>query len=122
MKEKTHLEYVKYQDVESLISDAYNQSEEKTIEQYNSSKHIPQMIFLGLDERVKGAFSYDHKGTHVTGAPYFALDVTPKGTVAEACEKLIGDLEKKGLSFTPGRGMELVAGDGTSNPTAPVNT
>lgn len=112
VKEKTHLEYVKYQDVEKLIGDAYIQSEDKLIEQYNSTKHTPQMIFLGLDERVKDAFKYERKGAPVEGAPYFALDVTPKGPVKDECEKLVAELEKKGLSFTPGRGMDLVAADG----------
>ena len=70
------------------------------------------MVFLGLDERVKDAFKYEHKGAPVQGAPYFALDVTPRGSVKENCEKLLAEMEKKGLVFTPGRGMELVAGDG----------
>ena len=112
VKDKAHLEYLKYQDVESLIGDAYTQSEDKMLEQYNSTKHIPQMIFLGLDEKVKDALKYEHKGTTIGGAPYFALDVTPQGSVKEACEQLLSGLEKKGLSFAPGRGMELVAGDG----------
>lgn len=112
IKEKTHLEYVKYQDVESLIGDAYKQSESDMIEQYNSTKHTPQMIFLGLDESVKGGFEWESKGAPVTGAPYFALDVTPNGSVKEECEKLLKGLEDKGLSFAPGRAMDLVAGDG----------
>lgn len=70
------------------------------------------MIFLGLDEKKKTGFEYTHKGTTIGGAPYFALDITPRGSVSDVCEKLIEGLKSKGLSFTPGRGMDLVATDG----------
>lgn len=111
-KEKTHLEYVTYQELEPVIGDAYGQPESELIEQYNSTKHTPQIIFLGLNERVKDSFKYTNKGAPIEGAPYFAVDVTPQGSVAEACEKLLADLEKRGLAFSPGRAMELVAADG----------
>ena len=110
IKEKSHLEYVKYKDVEPLIGNPYEQNEEDVISTYNSSKHTPQMIFLGLDERVQDALMYkDHKG-----APYFALDVTPKGSVTDECNHLISSLESKGFSFVQGRAMDLAASDGTS--------
>lgn len=82
------------------------------IEQYNSKKHVPQMIFLGLDERVKGGFSYEKKGNVYHGAPHFALDVTPRDNVRDACEKLLADVQTKGLTFAGGRAMDLDAPDG----------
>ncbi|KAL1302881.1 hypothetical protein AAFC00_003208 [Neodothiora populina] len=110
IKDKTALEFVKYRDVEPIIGDAYQQPEDEMVGQYNSTKHIPQMIFLGLDESVKDAFKYEHKGSSINGAPYFALDVTPRDSVKDACEDLLKNLEQKGLSFAPGRAMDLVAG------------
>lgn len=112
IRQKSKLEYVRYQDVESIIGDPYKQSESDMIEQYNSTNHIPQMIFLGLDESVKNSFTWDHKGTSIGGAPYFALDVTPADSVKDECEKLLRDLENNGLSFAQGRAMDLVAADG----------
>ena len=98
--------------MEALIGEAYTQSEDTMTSQYNSTKHTPQVIFLGIDERIKDSFKWSHKGAAIEGAPYFAVDVTPKGSLTETCEKLLSDLKSKGYSFAPGRGMELVASDG----------
>lgn len=92
------------------------------IEEYNSSVTIPQMIFLGLDERRKegtkttveqnvekqeGENSED-EGELVwkdvyKGRPMFAVDVSPKGSIKETAETLIKEMEGRGLEFFPGR-------------------
>lgn len=69
------------------------------IKEYNSSVYIPQIVFLGLDEKKEG-FVYRE---HYKGQPWFALDITPKGGVSEAAEKLIEGLKAKGLEFSKGR-------------------
>lgn len=90
--------------------DPFATSEEDLIREYNSHKYIPQIIFLGLDERGlnekknwkngKEGFVYKE---HYKGQPWFAVDVTPKESVTEAAEKLIKECEGKGLTFSKGR-------------------
>ena len=80
-------------------------------EQYNSQETVPQMIFLGIDESDKEGLDYQGKNRYI-GAPYFALDVSPKGSVKQACEDLIAKVEKDGVVFGKGRIMELEASDG----------
>ncbi|THX73219.1 hypothetical protein D6D05_07502 [Aureobasidium pullulans] len=112
-KDKTKLAYVQYKDVHSIIGeDPYATPESKMIETYNSKKFIPQMIFLGLDESVKGnSFSYEAKNAVHKGTPYFAIDVTPKDPLIQQCNDVIKSCEDKGLTFAQGRAMDLIAGD-----------
>lgn len=68
------------------------------IKEYDSRKTPPQPIFLGLDEASKeNALSYKI----YTGTPYFALDVTPRGSEEQqaAAREIIKNMEDKGLSF-----------------------
>lgn len=95
----------------------YSKSEEQMIEEYNSSVTIPQMIFLGLDERklndrnggedkaqplAEEEQGFSWKDVY-KGRPLFAVDVTPNGSTKEQAESLIKDLEGKGLNFFKGR-------------------
>ncbi|OSS46953.1 hypothetical protein B5807_09004 [Epicoccum nigrum] len=96
----TALARVSFKDVEPVIGkDIFNTSEEDVIAQYNSSLYIPQIVFLGLDER-HGDFAYKE---HYKGQPWFAVDVTPKESVKEAAEKLIKTAQEKGYEFSKGR-------------------
>lgn len=96
-----------YNDVQPVIgSNVYEKAEKELVSSYNSSTYIPQLVFLGLDERNKEALSYtkESKGETYSGAPYFALDITPKhDSIKEAAEKLAQSLESKGLTFSKGR-------------------
>lgn len=101
VKSSTQLTYVSYKDVQPIIGeDPYAKSEEDLIKEYNSATYIPQLVFLGLDERKKESFQYKN---HYQGAPFFALDITPKGPITSAAETLISNMESKGCSFLPGR-------------------
>lgn len=40
---------------------------------------------------------------HYKGQPWFAVDVTPTGSVKEAAEKLIEKFQGEGLDFSKGR-------------------
>lgn len=110
---KDKLAYRKYADVKAIIGDdPFHQSEEDTIAQYNSSLYIPQIIFLGLDERHQ---EFEYKGRY-KGQPWFAVDITPKENVKEAAEKLVESLKAEGLDFNAGRmNMSLPAEQGMSN-------
>lgn len=76
------------------------------------------MIFLGLDQRSNNketsssdsVFSYKN---HYKGAPFFAVDVTPKGSTADQAKELIKDVEGRSLTFQEGRQvMSLPADEG----------
>lgn len=106
------LAYVKYEDVKPIIGEnPFATTEKEIIEAYNSDVYTPQMIFLGIDERDKNGLEYQGKNKY-TGAPYFAVDVTPRHNVKEACESLIESLKSKGIEFGKGRIMDIDAADG----------
>ncbi len=99
-KDPTKLEYASFKDIQPLIGDdPYSKTEEQLVSEYNSSITIPQLLFLGLDEHKKTGFEW----TIYHGSPYFALDVTPKGTISSAAEKLIDSIKSRGLQFVEGR-------------------
>ena len=89
-----------FDDVKPLIGeDPYSKSEEAMIAEYNSTITIPQLLFLGLDESKRSGFEHNI----YYGSPYFALDVTPKGSVKSEAEKLIEIMKSRGLQFVEGR-------------------
>ncbi|KAB8360898.1 hypothetical protein FH972_024631 [Carpinus fangiana] len=99
----SRLAYVPFADVKPLVGENPFSKDEKTmIDEYDSAVTIPQMIFLGLDARSREGGEpltwKDHKG-----APTWAVDVTPKGTISSAAESLIKAVESKGLTFQEGR-------------------
>jgi NAD+ diphosphatase len=113
-KSPTEIFHAQFTDLQPLIgSDPYHKNEEEVIAQYNSELYIPQIIFLGLDER-KGKEGFVYK-EHYKGQPYFAVDITPQKSVTKAAEELIKGYEEKGLSFAKGRNMTLPAIDGMSS-------
>ncbi|KAI9707701.1 MAG: NADH pyrophosphatase [Candelina mexicana] len=98
-KGSTKLAYASYKEVVPIIGeDPYSKTEEQLLTEYNSTVSIPQMIFLGLDERDKKGFEWNI----YKGAPFFALDVTPKGTIEEAANSVIKTMESRGFSFVEG--------------------
>ncbi|MCJ1225597.1 NADH pyrophosphatase [Toensbergia leucococca] len=99
-KDPTKLEYLSYQDVKPLIGeDPYTKSEEQLIAEYNSTVTIPQLLFLGLDERHSKGLEW----SIYKGCPYFAIDVTPKGSTEKGANSLIRAVEARGLAFIQGR-------------------
>jgi NAD+ diphosphatase len=93
--------------------DPYSRPESDVIAQYSSSLYLPQIIFLGIDEKKEGI---DYKGRY-KGQPWFAVDVTPKESVKDAAETLIEKLKGEGLDFSKGRmNMNLLPEHGTSIP------
>lgn len=82
--------------------DPYVKTEEDQLKEYNSSIYIPQLVFLGLDGAKTGHEALEYKDEY-KGAPYFALDVTPKKTAEEAAKKLMSKFESQGLKFAEGR-------------------
>ena len=114
VKSGTELARCTFSDVKPIIGDnPFEKQEEDVIAQYNSTLYIPQIIFLGLDERTRGENDFVYK-EHYKGQPWFAVDVTPKESVTEAAEQLIEKLKGDGLDFSKGRmNLSLPAEEGT---------
>jgi NAD+ diphosphatase len=99
-KSPQELAFVKYKDVQPIIGDnPYEQDEAAMIKAFNSTSYIPQLLFLGLDERIEGLVYKDA----YKGAPYFALDITPKNHITAEAEKLIARIKEQGLTFIEAR-------------------
>ncbi|KAI1812086.1 NUDIX hydrolase domain-like protein [Poronia punctata] len=98
-KNTTTLAYVSSDDVVPLTGpEPFAASEEEHIRNFDSGITQPTILFLGLDEKVPGFEYRDYKGR-----PYFAVDVTPKGTIAERAKTVIDAVKaKEGVSFIPG--------------------
>ncbi|PWY86439.1 hypothetical protein BO94DRAFT_535594 [Aspergillus sclerotioniger CBS 115572] len=104
--------YAKYDEVRKLVPDTiYDKSEEDIIKEYDSRKTTASPIFLGLDETQK----QDSLTWKIySGTPYFALDVTPRGSEEQQTNSkvVISDVEAKGLAFLQGRTiMSFPAGE-----------
>jgi NAD+ diphosphatase len=109
-KDPAHLAYASYNDIKGLTGDnPFEKSEEDMIKEYNSSITLPLVLFLGLDERNKDGFTH---GIY-SGRPYFAVDISPKGTVKEKAEGVIDAMKARGVMFLEGRAaMSLNAPEG----------
>ncbi|KAI9890329.1 MAG: NADH pyrophosphatase [Vezdaea aestivalis] len=98
-KDSTKLVYARYQDVKPLIGeDPFKKSEEQLLADYDSARTIPILVFLGINEKDQGL-------THgiYSGAPYFALDISSTGSIADQASELRKSLEGKGSKFLEGR-------------------
>jgi NAD+ diphosphatase len=118
-KDDSNLAFVSHPDVEPVTgADPFGKPEEEQMKEFNSDKTQPLILFLGVDDRnllpsngtEKGTFKF--KDYH--GSPYFAVDITPRGTLTEVGNKVIAALETKGLKFRDNspRRMDLPAPQG----------
>ncbi|PGH12403.1 hypothetical protein AJ80_06710 [Polytolypa hystricis UAMH7299] len=101
--------YASYKDLEPLVpADTYDKSEDEVIKEYDSAVARPLLIFLGLDQSgLQGELTYkDYKGT-----PYFAVDLTPKGSFEVQAKGVISAMESQGLSFDEGRVISAFPAD-----------
>ncbi|KAK8056015.1 hypothetical protein PG993_001242 [Apiospora rasikravindrae] len=107
IKDAANLAFVTKADVEPLTgAEPFRQTEEEWVKSFNSNVISPVILFLGLDEKKTTGFEYkDFKG-----APYFAIDVTPKEGLAEKANSVIEAVKAKGLDFSKAaRMMSLTA-------------
>ncbi|OIW33563.1 hypothetical protein CONLIGDRAFT_183536 [Coniochaeta ligniaria NRRL 30616] len=103
-KDDSHLAFVSHADVEPLTgADPFAKPEEELIKEFNSDKTQPLILFLGVDDKnllpSNGTESGAFKFKEYNGSPYFAVDVTPRGTLTEASNSIIDALKAKGLTF-----------------------
>lgn len=110
-KDSSNLAYVKRADIEPLTGpEPFKLNEKEYIKSFNSDITHPVVLLLGIDEKKKTGFEW--KEHH--GAAYFAVDVTPKGSITEAAKSVIEAVKSKsGVSFLPGaRHVSLNAPEG----------
>jgi hypothetical protein len=102
----------KFEQIKSLFpTNPFQRTEKEMINEYDSSISMPQLVFLGMDEGYQGGLRYQRH----SGAPYFALDITPKGSFKQQAEDITATLERQGLIFLEGRkAMNLPADIGMS--------
>jgi NAD+ diphosphatase len=105
----SELAYFSHDDVKPILGDdLFHLTEEECIEQFDSAVATPQLVFLGM---LESAHSYQFKSTEhgtVTGQPFFAIDLTPKGTQAEALSFFLQKQEiKRVTSQQNPRGLTL---------------
>ncbi|KAL2062772.1 hypothetical protein VTL71DRAFT_5844 [Oculimacula yallundae] len=99
-KDPTQLAYVTHKDVKPLIGEnPFEKSEEDMIKEYNSAVTLPLVLFLGLDEKKKEGFEH---GIY-QGKPYFAVDVTPRGSVEKEATGIVEAVKAAGQTFIEGR-------------------
>ena len=111
-KDPSTIAYASHKDIFELIGEnPFEKTEEQMIKEYNSSITIPLVLFLGLDERHKAGFEH---GIY-TGTPFFAVDITPRGSVEKEANSVIEAMKARGHTFLQGRtAMNLNAPEGSS--------
>ncbi|KAI9744289.1 MAG: NADH pyrophosphatase [Claussenomyces sp. TS43310] len=99
-KDPAHLAYASHAEIKTLIGEnPFEKTEKQMIEEFRSDVTLPLVLFLGLDEARRNGF--EHK--QYKGTPYFAVDITPKGSVQKAAEGVIEAVKAKGHTFLEGR-------------------
>lgn len=107
------LSYATHEDILSLIGkNPFEKTEDVMIKEFRSDVTLPIVLFLGLDENKKLGFTH---GIY-EGTPYFAVDITPQGTVEKEANGVIEEMKKRNMSFLEGRAiMTLGAPEGKSS-------
>ncbi|CAM1502998.1 Fc.00g077740.m01.CDS01 [Cosmosporella sp. VM-42] len=101
---KTDLAYLTFDDVKPLIgAEPFALSEEDSIKEHDSTKTNALVVFLGMlvPEGSKHEPTIITSADHgdVKGHPYFAIDITPKGSYEEAVTSFLKTQETKGNSI-----------------------
>ncbi|KAI1393798.1 NUDIX hydrolase domain-like protein [Hypoxylon trugodes] len=98
-KDAANLAYVSRDVVVPLTGEEpFKNSEEEQLKDFNSAITQPIVLFLGIDEKKTGLQYRDYNGK-----PYFAVDITPKGTIAEKATSIVDIVKASGVSFLDGR-------------------
>ncbi|KAK7746146.1 NADH pyrophosphatase [Diatrype stigma] len=106
-RDPANLAWVGTDDVAPLTGPApFARSEKEQVAAYNSEVARPLILFLGLDgtgdtsKTGTGAGGFEYRG--YKGSPFFAVDVTPKGSLADAANSVVERAKAKGFTFLPG--------------------
>lgn len=97
--DKRTLGYLTLKDVVPLIGeDPFKLSEKEAIEAYDSSVITPIIVFLGMLEDGEASDIESAEHGNIKGSPVFAVDITPKGSYADAAKALMESIKAKGWS------------------------
>jgi NAD+ diphosphatase len=112
IKSPTEIHFATLDDLKPLFpSNPFDKPEKELVEEFDSRIDHPQLVFLGLDENVKDGYSY----RNFTGAPHWAVDITPKKTFEKEANELAEKFTSSGLKFSEGmRAMSFPADVGES--------
>lgn len=107
IKSPTEIHYATYDDIKALVpTNPFGRPEKEIIDDFDSRIDIPQVVFLGLDESDKDGYTYKN----FTGAPHWAVDITPKKTFQKEAEELAEKFTAAGFKFSEGmRAMSFPA-------------
>lgn len=95
----TELHWVSLDELRSILPEnPFAKSEKELIDTFDSRIAQPQLVFLGLDESVTDGYSYKN----YTGAPHFAVDITPKGQYEKDAQTIIDKWLSQNLKFVEG--------------------
>jgi NAD+ diphosphatase len=72
--------------------DLFLKSEDEMIQDYDSKASRPLVVFLGILEDLTADFEYGK----YRGKPFFAVDITPRGSYTDAATALIENFTKDG--------------------------
>ncbi|EHY54170.1 NAD-capped RNA hydrolase [Exophiala dermatitidis] len=109
IKSPTEIYYASHDEIASLIpQNPFSKPEAEQVAEFDSSIDIPTVVFLGVDEKITGDNAFSYK--NFTGAPHFAVDITPKKTYEKEANELAEKLLAAGLKFSEGmRAMSFPA-------------
>ncbi|KAL1901304.1 NADH pyrophosphatase [Ceratocystis pirilliformis] len=109
VKDSASLALFKHTDVAPLTGkNPFETPEDAVIKAYDSTKDKPLVLFLGVEENEGAGFEYKT----YRGQPWFAVDVTPRGTYKEAAQHIIDHVGASGIEFMKNpRAMSLKATD-----------
>ncbi|KAI5868173.1 NUDIX hydrolase domain-like protein [Durotheca rogersii] len=98
-KDASNLAYVTRDVVVPLTGEEpFKKPEGDQVKEYNSAHTHPIVVFLGIHEKQRNGFGFGE----YHGTPYFAVDVTPRGTIADKANSVIDAVKATGVSFTGG--------------------
>lgn len=120
IKGPNSLYHAEYKDVQKLVHPTiFDKSEEEMIKEYDSRITKPDLVFLGVDESAADNMQTDEELLQwmiYKGRPYFALDVSEKGTDEQKAEAktVVEELAARGITpFTTRQHLLQPPHDGT---------
>ncbi|KPM46093.1 hypothetical protein AK830_g545 [Neonectria ditissima] len=108
--DKATLSYLAFEDVKSLIGpEPFQLTEDESLKAYDSAQTSPLIVFLGmLEEGSEPGHIESAEHGDIKGQPYFAIDITARGTHADKATEFLKTQEAKGLTVDKNaRGMTL---------------
>ncbi|PCG99500.1 Zinc ribbon, NADH pyrophosphatase [Penicillium occitanis (nom. inval.)] len=104
IKGRNSLYHAEYKDVQKLVPPTiFDKSEEEMLKEFDSRITKPDLVFLGVDESAADSVQTDEEllqWTIYKGRPYFALDISEKGTDEQKAEAktVVEELAARGIT------------------------